>query len=260
MRYIFLSIFIWSLVSCTATKKSLREHEGSYLENVKLNFEAGEKALKNKEYDRALAYFQFIKTKYHFSKYVALSDLKIADVKFEQKKWLEAAVAYEVFIRLHPLHEEIAYAYYHLGVSYFFAIPSDFLLYPQPASREQTFTKEAAAALERFILLFPNSTYLADAKEKLSRVYSNLATHNELIGDYYHSRKKYDAAFNRYLNVNELYPDTTESASALLKAAVIAKENLHDSKLALSLLNQIIEQKTTSDAAKKAQDLIAKWQ
>src|SRR5260370_14421917 len=97
------------LPACAGGKASLREHKGSYLESVKLNFEAGEEMLQKQEFDKAIAYFQFVRSKYPFSKYAALSDLKIAETKYAQKKWLDAASAYEIFIRLHPRHEEVPY-------------------------------------------------------------------------------------------------------------------------------------------------------
>src|SRR5262245_57123684 len=107
--YSVLFFYLWFIFSCASAKPSLREHQGTYLESVKLNFEAGEEMLRKKEYDKAIAYFQFVKSKYPFSKYAALSDLRIADAKYQQKKWLAAASAYEVFIRLHPRHEELPY-------------------------------------------------------------------------------------------------------------------------------------------------------
>ncbi|HXW59916.1 MAG TPA: outer membrane protein assembly factor BamD, partial [Myxococcota bacterium] len=179
--------------------------------------------------------------------------------KYQQKKWLDAAGAYEVFIRMHPRHEELAYASYRLGESYFYAVPTGFFLYPEPASREQTHSKEALAALERFILQFPQSDYVPDAKKKLAAIYAMLAKHDSLIADYYKRRGRYEAAIARYERVNELYPETDESAEALFQAAQIAKDNLKDEDRALSLLNQIVEQKPTSPYAKKAREMLNKF-
>src|SRR5580658_10840032 len=118
MNFFLLAFIFILLPSCTGLKKNLRENS-SYLENTKLNFEAGEEALRKEEFDKAIAFFQFVKSKYPFSMYAALSDLRIADTKFAQKKWLDAASAYEVFIRLHPRHEEVGYASFKVGSSYF---------------------------------------------------------------------------------------------------------------------------------------------
>lgn len=262
MKFLVLFGMCLSLLwqgGCASTKPSLREHKGSYLESVKLNFEAGDDALKREEYDKAIAYFQFVRSKYPNSIYAAKSDLRIADAKYMQKKWLDAAAAYEVFIRLHPRHEEIAYASYRLGSSYFYALPSKFFLFPEPASRDQTFSKEALTALERFTLQFPRSEYVPDAALKLATVKASLAKHHALIADYYQRRGRFQAAITRYVSVNELYPETEIAAESLYLAAMIAKNDLKDEERAIELLTVLIEQKSASPFAAKAREALEKW-
>ncbi len=244
-----LSLLLFLLLpwfSCVSGKKNLREHKGSYLESVKLNYDAGEEALKKEEYDKAISYFQFVRSKYPFSKYAALSDLRIADVKFLQKKWLDAASAYQVFIRLHPRHEDVGYASYRVGISYFHAVPTDFFLLPPSASRDQSFTKEALSAIEQFILQFPNSQYIPDAVEKRKLLFSYLAKHNEFIAAYYLRRGRYQAAVDRYLAIDELYPETKESEAALFLAGQILETKLKDVDKAIEVYSKIVQEKPES--------------
>lgn len=257
----FCGFFCMSLLflpACTSNKASLREHKGSYLESVKLNFEAGEDLLKKQEYDKAIAYFQFVRSKYPFSQYVALSDLRIADVKYAQKKWLDAASAYEIFIRLHPRHEEVAFASFRLGSSYFHAVPSDFFLWPRSSSRDQSFTKEALSAVERFIYAFPDSEHMAEAARMRAELFSKLAQANLNIAAYYKRRNRFEAALARYLSVNELYPEAKEAAESLFKAARIAQHDLKDLQRAAEIYGQIIEQKAESSFAEQAQKELEK--
>jgi outer membrane protein assembly factor BamD len=253
VRLIIVALCLALMPSC-ASKNTLRGHKGSYLESVKLNFEAGEAALKNAEFDKAISYFQFVRSKYPFSKYAALSDLKIADAKFVQQKWLDAASAYEIFVRLHPRHEEVPYATYRIGASYFYAVPNDFFLLPSSTSRDQTFTKEALAALDRFLISFPSSEHAGDAREKQKILFSNLAKHNLHIADYYQRRDKYEPAVTRLLGINESYPDTDESAEALWLAGQILENKIKDSERAIAAYRQIIEQKPTSKFFEQAKD------
>ncbi len=244
---------ILGFLSCASGKKSLREQKGTFLETVKLNYEAGMEALKNEDYDKAIGYFQYVKSKSEFSTYVALSDLRIADAKFAQKKWLEAASAYEVFIRLHPRHNEIDYAFYRVGASYFHAIPADFFLLPPATSRDQTFTKEALQAIERFLLKFPESQYQEEARKIQVLLFSYLAKHNQYIADYYRRRGRFLAAIDRLLEVEALYPETVESAQSLFLAAEIRQKDLKDIDGAKDLYAIIIEKKPNSPYAQKAQ-------
>lgn len=260
VRLIAVMLFLGLIASC-ASKNTLRGHKGSYLESVKLNFDAGEAALKNGEFEKAISYFQFVRSKYPFSKYAALSDLKIADAKYVQEKWLEAASAYEIFVRLHPRHEEVAYATYRIGASYFYAIPNDFFLLPSSTSRDQSFTKEALAAIDRFLLDFPESQHAKDALEKQKLLFSYLARHNLHIADYYQRRDKYEPAVTRLLSVNENYPGTDESAEALWRAGQLLENEIKDNERAFSAYEQIIEQKPTSpffEPAKERREVLQK--
>ncbi len=226
---------------CSGSKGSLRSHKGSYLENVKLNFDAGLEALDNSDFDKALSYFQFVRSKYPFSQYAALSDLKIADAKYNQKKWIEAASAYEIFVRLHPRHEEVPYASYRIGASYFYAVPTDFFLLPKSTSRDQASTKEALSAIDRFLLQYPNASYVADAREKQLMLFDKLAEHNLHVADYYLRRGQFEAAVTRFLSVYELYPKAKESQYALFKAASLLADQIKDVDRAIEVFGLVIE-------------------
>lgn len=252
-RLIALGIILSLMPSCTSTN-ALRGHKGSYLESVKLNFDAGEEALKKAEYEKAIGYFQFVRSKYPFSKYASLSDLRIADAKYAQEKWLDAASAYEIFVRLHPRHEDVPYATYRIGISYFYAVPTDFFLLPSSTSRDQSFTKEALAALDRFLLSFPNSEHVQDALEKQKLLFSYLAQHNMHIADYYERRDKYEAAVGRFLSIEENYPNTEISAEALWRAAQVLENKIKDIERASVIYGQIIEQKAQSKFFEKAKE------
>lgn len=258
MKYFLLVPITIALFSCASGKKSLREHQGSYLESVKLNFEAGEEELANGDYDKAITYFQFVRSKYPFSQYAALSDLRIADAKFAQKKWLDAASAYEVFIRLHPRHEEVEFASYRLGISYFHAVPSDFFLLPPSTSRDQTFTKEALAAIDRFILTYPLSKFIEDAKAKQVLLFSYLALHHQHVADYYERRGRYLAAIERHLLVEDLYPESAESLSSLFQAAEMYRVRIKDSDKAIELYQRIVDKQVDSPYTKKAEAALEK--
>jgi outer membrane protein assembly factor BamD len=252
MKNIIFISFIFFLSSCTAHQRALKDHKGTYLESAKVNFEAGEVMLKKEEYDKAMAYFQFVRSKYPFSKYAAFSDLKIADTKYAQKKWLDAASAYEIFIRLHPRHSEVCYASFRLGSSYFNAVPKSSWFWPKPASRDQSFTKEALSAVEDHIYQCTDSAYAEEARMIKAKLFSQLAQNYIYIAAYYERRKHFKAAATRYESVNELYPEAQESSEALFKAASIYNYKLHDHDHARILYNQIIEQKNDNNYPPKA--------
>jgi outer membrane protein assembly factor BamD len=241
------------LWSCSSTKGSLREKTGSYTESAELNFQAGLVQLKKGEHEKAVTYFLFVKSKYPFSKFAALSDLKIADTRFAQEKWLDAAAAYEVFIRLHPRHEEVVYASYQVGISYFKALPKEHFWLPAATARDQTHTQEALNALERFITQYPTSTYVADAIAKKELLFSYLAKHNLYIAGYYEKRGRYTQAFDRYVRLNELFPQTDEACEGLFLAGKIAQNKLKNPDLAVTQYEGIVQGKPSCKHYEQAQ-------
>jgi outer membrane protein assembly factor BamD len=256
MKYLWYAVILSELIlgpACSSGKKNLRDFKGSYLESARLNFEAGEEALKEGEYDKALGYFQFVKTRYPVSDYAVLSDLKIADTKFAQKRWLAAASAYEVFIRLHPQHVQTEYASFRVGVSYFHAVPEDFFLLPPKTARDQSFTQEALQAIERFVLHFPKSQHLAEAKLMETTLFSFLARHNHHVADYYVKRGRYQAALERHMAVVALYPETKEARESLCTAASILQDRLDDPEAAKELYFRILNENKDSPCMEEAQ-------
>lgn len=243
------------MISCSSSRKNLREYDGSYLDSAKLNYQAGQEALRNKDHPKALAYFQFVKGKYPFSQYAALSELGLADTKFAQKKWLESASLYEVFISLHPRHQEVEKAYYKVGASYFNAMPSDFFLLPPSSYKDQSFTKEALACLETFIQNFPQSSYVKDAVNKRDRLLEKLAHHIKHIADYYAKRGRYQAAIDRYLELASLYPSSPVLAESLFSVADLFVK-LNDLDQAKVYYKKVIEIDANGYYGKRAKSII----
>ncbi len=66
------------------------------------NYQAGQELLKDGSYPEAQKFFDYVRTKFPFSKYAALADLRLADAKFAQGQFAEAAEAYKQFVQLHP--------------------------------------------------------------------------------------------------------------------------------------------------------------
>lgn len=251
-------LFMLSLLAmCSCAHKSLKDHKGSYLESAKLNFAAGEKALKEEDFEKAISYFQFVRSKYPFSQYAALSDLNMAHTRFAQKKWLEAASAYQIFIRLHPRHIETSLASYRMALSYFYAIPDDFFLLPSSDARDQSYTKEALEMFNNFIASYPTSEYIKEAYLKRQELLAKLARHNMMIASYYLKRHRYEAALKRLLAIRDLYGDTNECVEALLLAARILVENIKDKEQAKEIYLHIVNEYKASPLLKEAETRLA---
>ena len=80
-------------------------------------FEAGNDAMREKNYSQAIVYYTRIKDEFPFSPYVIESELALADAHYLDEDYILAAEAYKDFETLHPRHEAIPYVLYQLGMS-----------------------------------------------------------------------------------------------------------------------------------------------
>lgn len=161
-------------------------------------------------YDKIFDMLKEIQIRYPYTKYAALAELRSGDVYFKKKEYSQAAEEYENFITNHPGHEELDYAMYRLGFSY----------YKMKAGKDRNHSKPLKA-IRWFTLLkktYPDSPYAEQTLEKIEESRKILAERELYIGKFYQKKKNYKAAAQRYRNILENYSDTeyAEKARELL--------------------------------------------
>ncbi|HEX9051255.1 MAG TPA: outer membrane protein assembly factor BamD [Anaeromyxobacter sp.] len=202
------------------------------------DYAAGSDLLKDGSYPEAQKFFEHVKTKYPFSKYAALSDLRLADAKFDQKLWTEAIAAYEEFIRLHPTHEDVDYAQFRIALAHYEDGPSDFALFPPSYEKDQRQLEQAAEGFRSFLQKFPESKYAAEAKKRLEQADGRLADHEWYVADFYFKRDKWPGAASRYEALVDKYPGSRHEPEALLRLAeaCVKMDEKHRARTALQKL------------------------
>jgi tetratricopeptide (TPR) repeat protein len=126
---------------------------------------------------------------------------------YRDGKNYDAEITQERFIKLHPAHKDVAYAYYMRAIGYYEQITD--------ISRDQKITEDALAALREVVQRFPNSPYARDAKIKIDLTQDHLAGKQLEIGRFYQKRGEYVAAINRFRDVVERYQTTAQVPEAL---------------------------------------------
>jgi len=124
-------------------------------------------------------------------------DLKTAEKLFAEEKYGEAAVAYENFIKKHPLNNNVPYALFREGLAYFKSSADP--------KRDQTPTEKAAMKFSQLILTYPNSKYTSNSMSYLRLCHERLAEYNFNVGMYYFDREEYNAAIIRFEEVINKY-------------------------------------------------------
>lgn len=202
------------------------------------DYAAGVELLKDGSFPEAQKFFEHVKTKYPFSKYAALSDLRLADAKFDQKLWSEAIAAYEEFLRLHPSHEEVDYAFYRIGLAHLEDGPSDFMFFPPSFEKDQRQVEAAAGTFRAFLQKYPQSKLAPEAKKHLDEANARLAEHEWYVAEFYFKRDKWAGAASRYETLVDKYPGSRHEPEALMKLAeaCVKMDEKHRARTALQKL------------------------
>ncbi|MCY3986640.1 MAG: outer membrane protein assembly factor BamD [Candidatus Dadabacteria bacterium] len=205
---ILLTIILFIAVSCGG-KQAIYEGTAEQLNSEvieELNKERGFTIFGGTNYDKVFDILKEIQIRYPYTKYAALAELRSGDVYFKKKEYTTAAEEYENFITNHPGHEELDYAMYRLGLSY----------YKMKAGKDRNHSKPLNA-IRWFTLLretYPDSEYVEQTQDKIEKSRSMLAEREIYIGKFYQKKKNYEAALQRYRNVLENYSDTEYSEKA----------------------------------------------
>jgi outer membrane protein assembly factor BamD len=207
MSYIkhFLPIIAVSLilVSC----KSKKEDE-SIVPAQEL-YDAGLHYLDKKEYKKASSEFEKVFYQHPGNQITPRAELMNAYTLYLMGEYDDAVDILDVFIGLHPRHEDIAYAYYLKALSSYTQISS--------VKLDQSRTKQARDGLEEVINRFPGSKYAIDAALKLDLANDHLAGKEMMVGRYYLKKKNPIAAIRRFQIVVEEYDTTSHIQEALYR-------------------------------------------
>ncbi len=229
-----------------------------YSVSAQKNYERGLKMLGEKEWIAAAKYFAFIKSRFPYSKYAVLAELRLADAEFGAEQHLEAVDSYKLFAKLHPTHEMVANGYVSLRIAeaYYEMLPGDFWLIPPSYEKDQSSIEDAEEELRSFLEKFPDSPFHKKAKELLAQVAGRLAHHEWYVARYYWDRGKPMATVLRLRRLLEKYPGAGYDIEAMwLLGRAYQKVGMPDR--ARDTWNNLVTKFPTSGKAGDARQAIA---
>jgi outer membrane protein assembly factor BamD len=188
-------------------------------ESAEDNWKLGEAAFADEDYLAAQRYYSYVRTKFPYSQYAALSDLRIGDCQFQRGRHIEAIDSYQNFIRMHPTHERVPYALYRQGLSFYEQIPSDWFLMPPAEEKEQAQVRDAERVLRDYVERFPEDASIEDGKKLLTDVRKKLLAHERYVANFYKRLGKDRAYVGRLQVIRKTYPDVGLDDALLLEIA-----------------------------------------
>jgi outer membrane protein assembly factor BamD len=242
---------ILALVACSKKAPPVK-----YESQAEQEYTAGVLALDDRDFPDAQRILERVRTKYPYSKYGALAELRLADLKYEQGKFIEAADGYQTFVKIHPSSPQVDYAAYRSAMSRWADIPSEFFLFPPSYERDLTQLVKATEGLATFLERFPNSRYAPDAREKLGKGRATLAERDWYAFDFYRTREKWQGAAFRLERIMKEFPDGPREPEALWELADMYV-HLSERFKAQKALQTIIVKYPESPQRGKAEKLLA---
>ena len=208
---IFIMIFALLLGACSKDRDGVNNVTADEL------YKDAKKALDASAWDRSIALYKALQTRYPFGRYTEQSMLDLSYAYFRRGASEEALSTLDRFIRTYPTHPSVDYAYYMKGlVNYEQNL--GFLEKMMPArvrDRDQSQAEESFMDFAELIRRFPESRYVPDARQRMVFLRNNLAAYEIVVAQYYLRRAAYIAAANRARYAIEVYPNTPSIPEAL---------------------------------------------
>ena len=169
------------------------------------------------DYETAIELFETLEAKYPFGQYAEQAQLNTAYSYYKSAEPDSAISSADRFIKLHPRHARVDYAYYLRGLAS--SSKKDNALdsvLPQDSSlRDPASSQLAYNYYLELVTKFPNSRYVEDATKRMGHLRNSLAAHEIHVANYYVAREACVAAIGRATHVVKNYPQSPASREAV---------------------------------------------
>lgn len=231
---LILAAFILASCASKDAQEPVESTEQAYYTGAK-------KALKGHNYTEAVELLEELESRYPFGRFAEQAQLDLIYAHYKSFDYEAARAAADRFIRLHPQHSQLDYAYYLRGLASFSQDQSfiDRFLPTDRTKRDPGSARESLADFGTLAARFPDSQYADDARVRMIYLRNLLAAYEVHVARYYLKRQAYVAAANRGRYVVENFPQTPSTSDGLA-VMIEAYQQLGMNDLARQSLNVLI--------------------
>ena len=181
-------------------------------------YSEAKKELNDGQYEKAITYYEKIEARFPYGAFAQQAQVDIAYAYYKDKQPASAVAAAERFIKLHPSHPNVDYAYYLKGLANFNEDLGFLGSYTGQdlTERDPKSAREAFAAFKDLAMRFPESRYRSDSIQRMNYLVNMLASHEIHVANYYMRRSAYVAAANRVQYSLTNYPQAPANEQGLL--------------------------------------------
>jgi outer membrane protein assembly factor BamD len=177
--------------------------------------------LNDGNYAGAIKLFEALEARYPYGRYAQQAQLEIGYAHYKDGEQALATAAADRFIKLHPNHPNVDYAYYLKGLANFnddlglMGIVTEKILNQDMSERDPKASHESFENFKELVTRFPKSKYAPDAVQRMKHLVNVVALNEIQVARYYMKRGGYVAAANRAQYALKEYPQTPATEEAL---------------------------------------------
>ena len=218
MNRILAAILLTLLAGCSLLPDQIDETKGWSASKL-YNTAKGE--LQDGNYTKAIELFEKLEARYPYGPFAQQAQLEVAYAYYKDSEPVSAIAACDRFIKLHPNHVHVDYAYYLKGLSNFIEDTSllSSLGDQDMSERDPRAARESFDTFNELVTRYPDSKYTPDARARMKYLVNALAKHEVHVARHYFKHGAYVAAVNRTKYVLEHYPQAPALEEALFLMA-----------------------------------------
>ena len=190
-----------------------------YGQTARENYELALGEFADRDWEEAVAYADFVRIRFPFSRYAVEAELLVARAEFAREEYIVAQDAFRQFAKLHPTHKHVRNGW----VSYMAALaahknsPSNFFLLPPYYQKDQSQLRDAMSELQYFFDHHSGSEMEPYAIKLRDEVNRQLLEHEIYVARYYLKKDRPEAAIMRLERAHERYPGIGLDAEVLFQ-------------------------------------------
>ncbi|MCC6473345.1 MAG: outer membrane protein assembly factor BamD [Burkholderiales bacterium] len=168
-------------------------------------------------YQNAIKLYEKLEARFPYGRYAQQAQIELAYALFKDNDLAGAGAAADRFIKLHPNHPSVDYAYFLKGIIWFNEDQGLLgrLGDQDPTERDPKAARDSFEAFKELAKRFPQSKYTPDAIQRMNYLVNALASHEVHVARYYLARGAYVAAANRAQHALKEFPQAPALEEAL---------------------------------------------
>ncbi|MDZ7749322.1 MAG: outer membrane protein assembly factor BamD [Halofilum sp. (in: g-proteobacteria)] len=194
-------------------------------------YETAKRFMESAQFQQAVDHFETLEARYPFDPLAMQAQLDIAYSYYRYGEHDSAIAAADRFIKLHPTHEGVAYAYYLRGLVRY-NLGRSFVnnVFPRDMSQmDQERLRKAFSDFRTVVTEHPDSRYAVDARKRLVYLRNKMAEHEYETAEFYFRQSAFTAVVNRVDYLLAHYDGAPVMADALaLQARAYDRLGLSD--------------------------------